>query len=92
MIATAFRRCLEMVVNSFVECFETECMKDGLGEKLNLLRRKDYFTKEIADKAHDIRRLGNRGAHDDNGAAISGDDLQDALLKLEAIIDYYSQY
>ena len=90
--AGALRRILEKVVNSFVEFYEEDCMKDTLNEKCKLLSRKGYFTKEIDWKARKVRQLGNRGAHDDNGRAITESELQECIQNIRDIVEYYRQY
>ena len=90
--AGALRRILEKVVNSFVEFYEEDCMKDTLNEKCKLLSRKGYFTKEIDWKARKVRQLGNRGAHDDNGRPITESELQEGIQNIRDIVEYYRQY
>lgn len=91
-LATALRKILEEVVNSFVECYENDSIKDSLSEKERLLSTKGYFTKEIAQKSFRIRRLGNRGAHDDVGAPITAEELREAICNVKEIVEYYGQY
>lgn len=90
--AIFIRRVLEDVVNSFVECFESQALNDRLDEKITLLRRKGYFTKDISDQAHNIRILGNRGAHNDGSNPITPEEVCDAFGMLYAVVEYYAQY
>ena len=90
--ANAIRRTLEKVVDAFIECYECSHLKDDLYAKINRLGAKGYFTKEITDKAHRVRLLGNRGSHNDTGAPITTDELQEAARNIWAIVEYYEKY
>ena len=92
LLATALRKMLEEIVNSFVECYENDSLKDSLAEKMKLLSTKGFFAEEIARKANRIRQLGNRGAHNDNGAPITVEELREAISNIKEIVEYYGQY
>lgn len=92
LMAIHIRVVLEEVVNSFVECYEHASLNDRLDEKITLLSVKGYFTKDISKKAHMVRRLGNRGAHNDSGEPITVEELQAAVNSMKEIVEYYIQY
>jgi hypothetical protein len=92
ILAVSIGTILEEIVNSFVECHENAYLKDSLDEKITLLRNKGYFSKDIANKAHRIRKLRNRGAHNAAGEVITADELQEAIDNIQEIVAYYGQY
>lgn len=92
VVAVSIRMILEKVVNSFTECYEPASMNLNLSDKINLLRNKGHFTRDIADLAHKIRKLGNRGAHNDEGDPIRIEEVQAAVQSIEEFVNYYAQY
>lgn len=83
----------EDVVNSFIACYESASIKDGQSDKINLLRNKGHFTDEIANKAHTVRKLRNRGAHDDDHAEpIKVEEVRTAISYMKEIVEYYAAY
>ena len=83
----------EDVVNSFIACYESASIKDGQSDKINLLLNKGHFTDEIANKAHTIRKLRNRGAHDDDRAEpIKVEEVRTVISYMKEIVEYYATY
>ena len=92
IVAIFLRTVLEQIVDSFVGCYEPTAMNDRLDEKISLLRNKGYFTKEIAAKAHSVRLVGNRGAHNDGGECITPEELRSCLTDIRQVMEYYAAY
>ena len=67
-------------------CNEEAASGKDLFEKLDDLARKGRIPATLADVAHELRRLGDLGAHDEDVAMAPGDvliieDLADAILE-----------
>lgn len=93
ILAASVRMTLEQeIVDSFVEAYEPACLNDKLYEKIALLHRKGYFTKDIAQKATFVRDVGNRGLHNSAGEKITPEEMKTAIRSLEEIAEYYAQY
>ena len=83
----------EDVVNSYISCFERSARDDEMYQKIDLLRNKDYFTKEIADKAHFVRKLRNHAAHEGNqNEPITVENVRTQILYVQDIVEYYAAY
>lgn len=93
VVAVSVGMLQEDVVNSFIACYESGSIKDGQSDKINLLRNKGHFTDEIANKAHTVRKLRNRGAHDDDHSEpIKVEEVRTAISYMKEIVEYYAAY
>ena len=92
IVAVCIRKVLEQVVDSFLEYYAPAALRNQLDEKITLLREQDHFPKEIANLAHRVRILGNRGAHNDVNGPITTDEVQQAIINITQILDYYEAY
>lgn len=92
IIATALRRILEAVVNDFVDYYESDCLSDSLIDKIRRLEETGRFTEEIAAKAHNVRKVGNRGAHADDVGGLTQEILWGVIRDAQQILEYYEQY
>ena len=83
----------EDIVNSYISCFERSARDDEMYQKIDLLRNKDYFTMEIADKAHFVRKLRNHAAHEGNqNEPITVENVRTQILYVQDIVEYYAAY
>ena len=66
-------------------------MQESLADKLVILLDRGYFTKEISDKAHFVRKVGNKGAHGGN-EPLTPDAVRKAIVYLRQILEYCARY
>ena len=92
-VAFSIGAVLEEVVNTFVNCYESDHRKEDLKVKITLLYKKGLFTREISDKAHTVRMVRNRGVHpDENQEPLTQKNVKEAISYLWEILKYYEQY
>jgi hypothetical protein len=89
--ATSIRNCLENIVETiFVHIVDDERKMDwkehDLYEKINLL--KDFFPKNIYKRLHNIRKIGNKGAHQSRHKELIERDIELTLSDLSQICEW----
>ena len=95
--AVGLRSCLENVINTIFiylsqdenkvdEQAKIKWNKKRLVDKINSMNH--YFSEEISDKLHRIRKLGNKGAHPNSHSSLSNNDLESCIEDLSKICEW----
>jgi len=90
--AISLRTCLDNIVNTIFLFFtefpirEEVWKKKNLNEKINL--SKSYFSNEIFDRLHNIRKIGNKGAHYTSQTMLSHEEINLALEDISKVCEW----
>lgn len=89
--ATSIRNCLENIVDTiFVHILNDEQKKGWekkkLFDRLNALS--DFFPEERSERIHEIRKIGNKGAHQSGHKELKEEDLDLSLKDLSLICEW----
>lgn len=89
--ATSIRNCLENIVETiFIHILNDEQKigwnKKNLNGRLNILE--DFFPKNVSEKLHNIRKLGNNGAHQSGHDNLKELDIGIAIKDLSMVCEW----
>lgn len=89
--ATSIRNCLENIVDTiFVHILNDEQKKGWekkkLFDRLNVLS--DFFPDERSERIHEIRKIGNKGAHQSGHKELKDEDIDLSLKDLSLICEW----
>lgn len=86
------RETLEQIINSFILSFEPSFANNTLAEKIDRLSQTSIFPKDVRQKCHTIRLIGNRAVHNSIGETITEQEISQMIEKLDFIFTFYDQY
>lgn len=89
--ATSIRNCLENIVETiFIHILDEEKKKGWDKKNLNdrLKTLNDFFPEEINNKLHEIRKIGNKGAHQSGHKDLVKEDIELTLMDLRKICEW----
>lgn len=89
--ATSVRNCLENIVETIYLYILNDSQKVGWKKK-NLHKKiqalEDFFPEHTSEKIHEIRKLGNKGAHQAGHKELKEEDIQLAIMDLAMICEW----
>ena len=92
ILAVSIGRINEQIIKSFIECYESAYIKRDPSQQIEILRQRGYFTKEMFEQTTVVRKLRNRGAHNEDGEPITLEEIKQAMRYIKNIVEYYEQF
>jgi len=87
--AIAVRHILEIIINEYTDKYIPEQTYADTFKKINALLEGEFISKETASILHELRQIGNKGAHASEGNPLTSEELRRCIAPLEMVIDEF---